>query len=472
MPQLTHSSGIGKLPNEILVVILDYSIDLKIPRVILQLVNKHWYASMQAPNLWNNITLELTKDGQYIYVSNRLVYLRRCLHRSGSAALDVTILIHDPQFTWPGGTETLQIPFELILPRCYTKNWRTLVLDLRSLASEAPTSGGLGRLNADHFLLPSLKSLVVSASKLGVFEFSGTDATKPEGPTSLHKIVLPEQIFNGRGFAHLTSLRTFEACAGAVSALSSCLNLQEFHLSMKLSDYAAMTSSIQFPPVVTLPPISTKILQELQINRVQHLTIEVLSPDLFLHEISIPFPELQVLVIENSDFRSLIYISAPKLQELRISTRYIGKLGNSTDAADTITLFRHLPQYIKVAPKILQSRLPITTEATMLLLELWPQLEQASIRLVDSFEWDWLVEGLIKRKRIRGKQTMATTPWKYCPHLLWLKLVIDRPEEKTGEWENHARAILRGRKDSLLTCVSWTCGKSPETILNREDLET
>jgi F-box-like len=470
-PQFTDSSGIAKLPNEILTVILDYSIDLKIPRVILQLVNKHWYAIMQAPSLWNNMTLELSRDGQYVYASNRLVYLRQCLQRSGSVALDVKILIHEPQFN---GTKTLQIPFELILPRCYTKNWRTLVFDLRCLSDVAPVlrPDDFGGLEADHFFLPSLKSLVVSADKLGVFVFSGKNTTNSEGPNPIPKIVLPEQIFNGRGFAHLTSLRTFEACTKAVSMLSSCLNLRELHASMKLSGYAWMSASIQFPPIMTIPPTSTQALRALRMNRVQHLTIEELSPNLLLQEISIPFPELQVLTIENSDFRSLIYISAPKLRELYISNRRIPRLDTSTNAADTITLLRHLPQYIKVAPKILHTRLPMTTEATMLLLELWPQLEQASIRLVDSFDWNWLVEGLVKRKRVEGQQTRVMTSWKYCPHLLWLKLVIDGPEGKRGEWEDHARAILRGRKDSLLTCVSWTYGISPEIVLNREDLDT
>jgi len=91
--------------------------------------------------------------------------------------------------------------------------------------------------------------------------------------------------------------------------------------------------------------------------------------------------------------------------------------------------------------------------------------------LAYSFDWDWLVAGLVKRKTVRGQQMMVTRPWKYCPHLLWLRLVIDGPEQTSGEWEDHARAILRGRKDSLLTCVSWTHGISPEAILNRGDLD-
>jgi hypothetical protein len=183
---------------------------------------------------------------------------------------------------------------------------------------------------------------------------------------------------------------------------------------------------------------------------------------------SIPFPELEILVIRKSDFRSLIYISAPKLRELHIGDQYVCGKGHSADMVDMITLFRHLPHYIKVAPKILQSRLPMTTEATMLLLEMWPQLEQASIRLVATFEWQWLVEGLKRRKKVKG--AVLKTSWKYCPCLRWLKLVVDGPLEHRGEWEGHAKAILRGREDSLLTCVSWTCGSSPDNIFRREDL--
>jgi hypothetical protein len=300
------------------------------------------------------------------------------------------------------------------------------------------------------------------------------DALLHSRPT-IEEIIIPGEIIMPVAFVQsdiLRSLRVATVSGFVVAQLPSPSSLQVLHITGNYSN--TRIEDIQMPLTVSLQWCSTYILMGLRLERTQHLTIKSMRGMIRDVGTTIKCPQLRSLSVMESGFCSLVYITAPRLADLRVGMKDVETTvyRNPKDTAAVVTLLRDFFQHLKCHPPVLTTRLPLTTEEAILLLEGWPQLEKVSIRIARPFRWrTWLAEGLVRKRRIWGDVSDGKIPretWKICPRLQRLHLLTDWDEKESAEWKDHVRRIFRERGSDGLGCISWVRADGSEVVCSHD----
>ncbi|KIM27703.1 hypothetical protein M408DRAFT_329884 [Serendipita vermifera MAFF 305830] len=486
----------SRLPPEILQTIFEFAQGVQVSNDTLKLVNIRWHTIMQAPTIWKHITIYVQKRQPVVH-PNRLEYLKRSLLLSKKVQLDVTITsdTNNPVIKTEdedgAGWQEVQylsadfLALDTVLSLCDMHRWRHLTVDYARVGWLAmlacPNLQSLKIGNTDSLIYGGLcNTIMASAPPLLELDLPAVPIRRGDGGndndedddtiTDMEDENSRAHLMAAYSFANLRSLR---AAATQISLSQLPSSLQELHITNDFSKQPPHANiygldRIQLPPTFSLPWCSTRILQRLHLERIQHLTIQELRGNLSGPDTSIPCPALQTLIVPAYDLTSLLYITAPDLHELHIGTTLASMDASKyrlSSLPDTMILLRDLPHHLKLAPRVLKMRIPLTADAILLLLENWRRLEQVSIRIAKPFQSVILVKGLIKNRFIR-----ETTIWTCGPRLKWLKLVVDGAVGKGDVWSQYARTILDGRRESLLDCVSWSYEDGKETVLCRGNL--
>lgn len=429
-------AGIRKVPDEILVEILQQHLSGRLPSRQLASVCKGWKALIEGtPSFWRNIQASFVTAHNAEY---EVAVLRRRIELSRSTLLDIKLILCNHVL------EESQDDLFRLIAQTGIERWRSLKLwNVYPLQAQYFSLEGIF---TGTFL--ALQSLDCDCSN---FQEPLTDPCIP-----IYRLIVQSKppikrlMLNGRypsifqGTSIFRQIRELHIPVDVASQLFPLINLER--LRVFGSGYRQDLSSWPPLPAYTcfMGSLNREQLANLQRQKVKDFAVASLDGDGF--DIHIDFPELKSLSIAEGGLCSIERISAPKLTHLQMTTKWINPASRKKESSDTISLLRERPYNLTFRPISLTMDLALNTTAVLAVLQHWPQLQYLTITFGTEFSWRSAFPNAFTRKKNR-----------VCPKLMSLRLILrlNILSTKLENWKNMLNSIYLARRNTPLQTIEW-----------------
>jgi hypothetical protein len=430
-------SDFRKIPNEIVVEILQWHLQDQTPPRTLALVCKAWKALLlHTPSFWRTLHAYLVYPNS---LEREVDALSKRIALSRSTLLDITLSWGDGYndfFFYDDGDEYYKMDLFKLVAETGIKRWRSLKLQCISgwcwptsqLSLEGifhGTASSLQKLELPLELDPfsSIYRIILQSTRIKEVTFTGAAPSVFQGSTIFQNV------------AKVT------ASATVFQQIAPFNNLQE----LCITDWDRNSQCASLPPLAVHTELHGSVtrwqLHSLQWQNVVSLHLRTITNTEF--DTIVDFPELINLSISNDGIAALERISAPKLANLSLALERTDTRTRKLEISRTMDIVRNKPQNIMIRPTSLTMALPVSTTAVLAILQLWPQLQHLELTYGNEFSWKGAFPNSLTRKN----------------NPLCLELVTLRLQTHSGifgkRWEEIAKSILAIRKDLPLNKIEW-----------------
>jgi hypothetical protein len=432
-------SGLRKIPDEIVVEILQWHLQDQIPPRDLALVCKSWTKLLRhTPSFWRDLKAHFVDSDS---LEREVDRLSKRIALSRSALLDITLSLHTSYDNDSDSDNDKSPPnmdlFKLIAGTGIER-WRSLRL---------------------------LDTWPISRTSLeGIFHGTASALQKLALPGNLvfspiYRIILQskprikEVTFFGAIPSVFQDSTIFQSASKVTANVNTFQQVPPFNNIQELSiaDWVSNPEYTSLPPLAVntslYESITRRDLHSLQRQNVVSLSLRKLTNTEY--DTIIDFPQLISLSLTDDGFASLERISAPKLANLELAFGWTDAQRRKLEISETMHILRNKPQNIIIRPTSLNMNLSISTTAVLAILQLWPQLQHLALTFGDQFAW----KGAFPNSFTRKKNPL-------CPELVTLRLESDSKGfgKDMERWDEIAKSILATRKGFPLNKIEWTCG--------------
>jgi hypothetical protein len=423
-------SGLRKIPDEIVVEILQWHLQDRTPPRTLALVCKGWKTLLlHTPSFWRALKAHLVHPDS---LERDIDTLSKRIALSRSTQLDITLCL----LSSSEHSNDIGFPLFQLIAQTGIERWRSLKLQCIVWPTSHPSLEGMFRGTASN--LQKLELPIESGPFSQIYKIILQSRPRITEVTFAGAVPL---VFQDSTIFQRASKVTADATV--FQQLAPFKNLQELCIAgLGHALYASL------PPLAAHTELHYSVtrwqLYSLQRQNVVSLYLWTIA-DMGMNAI-IDFPELISLSINNNGITALERISAPKLAKLSLALRRTDARSRKLETSRTMDIVLNKPQNITIRPTSLIMALSISTTTVLAILQLWPQLQHLELTFGDEFAW----KGAFPNAFTRKKNPL-------CPKLVTLRLQSYSGSfaKDIGHWEEIAKLILATRKGSPLNKIEW-----------------
>ncbi|KIM20049.1 hypothetical protein M408DRAFT_162243 [Serendipita vermifera MAFF 305830] len=438
--------GIHKIPDELLVDILKFTLRDDIPSQDLAIVCKRWkLLLLKTPIFWRKMRAGFVPDNQVIFHSTRL---RRRLELSRSALIDVVLDVSGFR------DEYSKCLFEIIAT-AGLQRWRSLTLETTGRIIPIDCIAGIFSGT-----FTSLRSLYIEVT-LGDDPYTpiyDLIAKSPPIITFLYSDKrVPDLLLNGRVIKKVIDLVIPASLYVEVSKRTS---IESVHITGGYIVNPSLTPTL--PKRVTMTTASNESLAGLDLSRVQDLQLSYYSE--WGGDAKLSLPSLISLALPKNVGLVRLF-DAPLLVSLKLGHDSLWGKEKVVESRKIVELFQKDHDQISMAPTSVEIYLNTTAASVIAVLSHWHQVQHLQLILTQGDRFAW--EGAFAKRLKTAKNPL-------CPNLITLTLRTPWDQKESARWSQTSRAIFKARKLGPLELISWTHELDvPKTkvFVAREDID-